>query len=101
MRHFFKLFLSIIAIFITFFLIQVFIQDMNISEESIDVVSDFFPIFVSFSIFALTWYSYSKSKDNHALFMGFIFLVIGLIDFVHMLSLPFMPDLITPNSHEK
>jgi PAS domain S-box-containing protein len=49
----------------------------------------------------MTWFSFGRSRDNHSLFLGAAFLVIGLLDFFHTLSYPFMPDFITPNSKEK
>jgi len=63
--------------------------------------AELFSVLVSFSIFSITWYSYNKSKDNHALFMGAAFIIIGFLDLFHMLSYPFMPDFITPNSFQK
>lgn len=65
------------------------------------LLSELFSVFVSFSIFAVTWFAYSRSKDNHALFLGAAFFVIGLFDIFHSLSYPFMPDFITPNSSHK
>jgi PAS domain S-box-containing protein len=56
---------------------------------------------MSFSIFAMIWFSYDKSKNNHSLFMGMAFLIIGLIDLCHTLSYSYMPNFITPNSLQK
>ncbi len=101
--HVLKLFVLITAIFSLGFFIEEFFEElpMGINEESIEILSDFFTVFVSFSIFALTWFAYGKSRDNHSLFMGGVFLVIGLIDLLHLLSYPFIPDFITPNSFQK
>ncbi|MFA4958091.1 MAG: PAS domain S-box protein [Candidatus Methanoperedens sp.] len=74
---------------------------MNALYEPLHLLAALFAVFVSLSIFAMTWYSYDRSKDNHALFLGAVFLVIGLLDLFHILSYPFMPDFITPNSDEK
>ncbi len=76
-----------------------YVPDLLIDD--FEFSAEFFSIFVSFSIFAMTWYAYSRSKDNHALFMGAIFLVVGVLDLFHALSYPFLPDFITRNSPEK
>ena len=67
----------------------------------IEVLTELFPVFVSLSIFAMTWFAYGKSRDKHSLFLGAVFLVIGLLDMFHLLSLPFLPDFITANSFQK
>ena len=59
------------------------------------------PVFLSFSIFIITWYSYRRSMDNHSLFLGAVFFIIGLFSLFQTLSYPFMPDFITPNSQHK
>ncbi|MFA4935514.1 MAG: MASE3 domain-containing protein [Candidatus Methanoperedens sp.] len=64
-------------------------------------IAEFFSIIVSLSIFSVGWYTYSQSKNKHSLFLSCSFLVIGLIDFMHMLSFPGMPDFITPSSTNK
>lgn len=76
-----------------------YVPDLLIND--FEFLAELFSIFVSFSIFAMTWYAYSRSKDNHALFMGAIFLVVGVLDLFHTLSYPFLPDFITHNSPEK
>ncbi|MFA4935386.1 MAG: MASE3 domain-containing protein [Candidatus Methanoperedens sp.] len=55
------------------------------------ILFELFPVFVSFSIFGMTWFAYGKHRDNHNLFMGAAFLVIGLLNLFHMFSYPFMP----------
>ncbi|MDO8725788.1 MAG: PAS domain S-box protein [Candidatus Methanoperedens sp.] len=67
----------------------------------IEILTELFPVFVSLSIFAMTWFAYGKSKNKHSLFLGAVFLVIGLLDMFHLLSLPFLPDFITANSFQK
>ena len=64
-------------------------------------VAESFSIMVSFSIFGLGWFSYPENKDQHSVFFSTAFIAIGLIDFMHMLAYPGMPDLITPNSANK
>lgn len=70
-------------------------------EESLEILTEFFTVFLSFSIFSITWYAYTRSRDNHALFLGAALLVIGTFDLFHAISYPFMPDFITPNTPQK
>ncbi len=105
LRHVLKLLAIIITVFFAGLIFNRFIEELPgytiPVRDSIEILSDFFPVFVSFSIFSVTWFAFDKSRDNHSLFMGMIFIVIGLIDLCHTLSYPFMPDFITPNSLQK
>jgi signal transduction histidine kinase len=64
-------------------------------------VAEFFSIMVSFSMFAAGWFTYEQSENQHALFLGTAFLAIGLMDFMHTMSVTGMPDFITPNPPNK
>ncbi len=64
-------------------------------------IAEFFSVMVSFSMFGLIWYTYDQSKDRHALFLGTAFLGIGIMDFMHTLSMTAMPAFITPNLPNK
>ena len=64
-------------------------------------IAEFFSIMVSLSMFGVGWFTYDQSKDRHALFLGTAFLAIGLIDFMHTMSMVSMPDFITPNLPNK
>lgn len=66
-----------------------------------EISAELIAAFVSLSVFGMTWFAYGKSKDNHSLFLGATFLVIGLLALFHTFSYPFMPDFITRNSTEK
>ncbi len=91
----------IIGVSLAGYLLVLALNGNEALEEIIELLAELFSIFVSFSIFGVTWYAYGKSRDNHALFMGAAFLVIGFIDLFHTLSYPFMPDFITPNTPGK
>ncbi len=101
MKDALKLSATMILLFFIGYLSQSCIQISGVACDYLDLISELFTVFVSFSIFAMTWFAYSRSRDNHALFLGAAFLVIGFLDFFHTLSYPFMPDFITPNSMEK
>jgi len=64
-------------------------------------LAEFFSVMVSLSIFGLGWFAYNQSRDYHALILSAVFLVIGLMDFMHTLSYLGMPDFFTPNSVDK
>lgn len=64
-------------------------------------IAEFFSIMVSLSIFGVGWYTYSQSKNRHALFLSAAFLTIGLLDFMHTLGNAAMPPFVTPNSSNK
>ena len=64
-------------------------------------IAEFFSIMVSLSMFGVGWFTYDQSKDRHALFLGTAFLAIGLIDFMHTMGMPAMPDFITANLPNK
>jgi hypothetical protein len=64
-------------------------------------VAEFFSIMVSLCVFSVGWYTFDQSKDRHALFLGTVFLAVGLLDFMHALSNAAMPAFVTQNSTNK
>jgi PAS domain S-box-containing protein len=64
-------------------------------------IAEFFSVMVSLSMFGVGWFTYEQSKNQHALFLGTAFLAIGLMDFMHTMGMPNMPDFITPNVPNK
>ncbi len=89
------------SILITGYFFELLFEDIEPLVHNFEILAEFFTIFISFSIFGIAWLAYNRSKDNHALFFGATFLVIGLLDLFHTLSYPFMPDFITPNPPDK
>lgn len=104
---------KIIAIIVAVFFIGYFLEEAidatyshndelkGLIEHNIELLSELASVFASFSIFAISWHAYGKSRDNHSLFLGATFLVVGILSLFHLLSYPFMPDFITPNSSHK
>ena len=95
----------ILAISITVFFIGYGIENFRVGSSRL---SDYFqisiellPLVLTFSIFVITWFVFKRSADNHSLFIGLSFFIIGLFDLYRILSYPFMPDFITPNSLHK
>jgi hypothetical protein len=77
------------------------LNNLQSLEETFEIISELFSVFFALSIFGITWYAYNKSRDNQSLFLGTTFLITGLLILFHLLSYPFMPDFITPNSPHK
>ena len=100
LKHFLKLILIIAIVLSIGYLIEnsPYIHGMF---SPLDLLIEFFFVFVSLSIFAMTWFAYSQNQDDHTLFMGATFLIIGIFELFHILSYPFMPDFFTPNSIQK
>ena len=60
-----------------------------------------FAITISMMVFAIGWSTYNQVRSLSAAFLACIFLGIGLIDLMHVLSYPGMPDFLSPNDHNK
>lgn len=84
-----KLLTVIISVFLTGYLLETYVA--GLLGDYFEILFELFPVFVSFSIFGMTWFAYGKSRDNHDLFLGAVFLVIGFLDVFHMFSYPFLP----------
>src|SRR3970040_2313075 len=100
-RHILKVSAIILGVALAGYLLEMSIEGNEAMDVTLEILAELFSIFVSFAIFGVTWYAYGRSRDNHALFLGAAFLVIGFIDLFHVLSYPFMPDFITRNPPEK
>jgi len=98
MRHYIKLLGIIAAVFFSGYFLEL---AAYAAEEYIEIFTEISIVFVAFSIFAMTWYAYGKSRDNHSLFLGATFLIVGVLSLLHTFSFSFMPDFITPNSPQK
>ncbi len=96
-----KYILKLLAIIIAIFIAGYFIERSAFLDKSFIIINEYFIIFASFSIFTLTWFAYGRCKDDHTLFMGATFLIIGVFELFHVLSYPFMPEFITPNTPQK
>lgn len=88
-EHILKMLTIVASIFFIGYLLESYITDLL--GTFFEILFELFPVFVSFSIFVMTWFAYGKSRNNHDLFMGAAFLVIGFLNLFHMFSYPFMP----------
>lgn len=101
MRHVIKLLTFIVLVFFIGYFLELTVDIAPFLEEYVEILTELSLVFISLSIFAMTWYAYGKSRDNHSLFLGAAFLMVGILSIVHTFSSPFMPDFITPNSSQK
>lgn len=92
---------KLLGIMIAIFIAGYFIERSAFLGNSFIILNEYFIVFASLSIFTLTWFAYGRCKDDHTLFMGATFLIIGIFELFHVLSYPFMPDFITPNTSQK
>ncbi len=99
MKRILKILAIVALLFVAGYFLEKFIPEEL--KNFYEAIAELLTVFVSLSIFAITWYAYGKSKDNHTLFLGGAFLIIGVLDFFHTFSYPFMPDFITPNTPDK
>lgn len=100
-KHAQKILVVIVPIFLLGYSLEFFKNFPVEVGEYFKISTQLLPLVLSFTIFVITWYAYDKSRDNHSLFMGASFLLVGVLTIYHMLSYPFMPDFITQNSLQK
>lgn len=104
MKHALKLLAIIVLVFLAGYFLESAMDDLGVAplvENTVEIISELFSVFVALSIFSITWTGYEKSKDNHSLFLGSTFFIVGILILFHGLSYPFMPQFITPNSLHK
>ncbi|MCX9085764.1 MAG: ATP-binding protein [Candidatus Methanoperedens sp.] len=100
---------KLLSILVTVFLIGYFLQKTidgpgNLQElpgEYLEMTAQLLTVFVSLSIFSITWIASDRNTDNHSLFLGFTFLIVGFFNLFYIFSNPSMPAFFTPNSDNK
>src|SRR3990170_2648497 len=100
-NHVLKLLIVIVSVFSIGYFLENFRHISPLLGDYFEVSTALLPLVMSFSIFVTTWFAYDKSRDDNSFFLGASFFVMGLIQLFQMLSHPYMPDFITPNSIEK
>jgi diguanylate cyclase (GGDEF)-like protein/PAS domain S-box-containing protein len=71
------------------------------SYEPLHTVVEFAAICVAIMVFAVCWATPQHSARFYLVWVGGMFLAVGIIDLAHTLSYMGMPDFITPNSPDK
>jgi len=100
---------NIIGVLLLLISIQVaaaFLPDFEVTQGimawvPLHTVLETFAILISMLVFAIGWSTYHQVRSPSALFLACVFLGIGLIDFIHVLGYPGMPDFISPNNPQK
>lgn len=60
-----------------------------------------FAVVVSALVFAIGWYAYDRERSGNAVILACAFLMVAILDVMHFLSYPGMPEFITPSGAEK
>ena len=100
-NHGLKLLIVMVSVFIIGYILEPFRNISPLLGDYFEVSTELLPLVMSFSIFVTTWFAYNKSRDDNSFFLGASFFVMGLLELFQMLSHPYMPDFITPNSIQK
>ena len=101
--------LKLLTIVVSVFLIGYFLEktidgstDLQVPPvKYLEITAQLLTVFVSLSIFSITWIASDRNIDNHSLFLGFTFLIVGFLNLFHIFSNPTMPAFFTPNSDNK
>ncbi len=100
-NHTLKMLIIIVTVFLIGYFLESFKATSSVLGDYFEVATELLSLVLAFSIFVMTWIAYRKNHDYFSLFLGEAFFIIWLFDTFHMLSLPFMPAFITPNSPYK
>jgi PAS domain S-box-containing protein len=100
-----KLHTIVVSVFLIGFFLEKAIDRSNAFQEPpgeyLGITAQLLTVFVSLSIFSITWIASDRNIDNHSLFLGFTFLIVGFLNLFHIFSSPSMPGFFTPNSENK
>jgi PAS domain S-box-containing protein len=100
-----KLLTIVVSVFLIGYFLEKTISRSNDFQELpgdyLELTAQLLTVFVCLSIFSITWISSDRNTDNHSLFLGFTFLIIGFLNLFHIFSYPSMPAFFTPNSDNK
>ncbi len=81
---------------------EVFNRTLSIEDYLIfHLMAEFASIVVSFAVFTIGWYGYKQRPSARVLGVAIVFLIVGLVDFIHALSLQGMPGFLSPNTADK
>lgn len=100
-----KLLTIVVSVFLIGFFLEKALDRSNdfqeLQGEYFGITAQLLTVFVSLSIFSITWIASDRNIDNHSLFLGFTFLIVGFLNLFHIFSYPSMPAFFTPNSDYK
>lgn len=64
-------------------------------------IVEFASVVVAFSIFGIAWFGQGRKNKPRVIWVSSLFFIVGVLDFMHALSYPGMPDFVTLNSANK
>src|SRR5659263_342563 len=100
-----KLLMIVVSVFLFGYFLEKAIDgsgDLNEPPgEYLGITAQLLTVFLSLSIFSITWIASDRNMDNHSMFLGFTFLIVGFLNLFHIFSYPSMPSFFTPNSDNK
>ena len=77
------------------------LQDFGVSPASFHVAAEMFAVLVSILVFSTGFHIPDKQRGVAPIILAAAFLSVGLLDFLHLLSYPGMPDFFSPNTPHK
>ncbi|MBB5172578.1 sensor domain-containing diguanylate cyclase [Texcoconibacillus texcoconensis] len=88
--------LSILILFLSLLIIALFEEQIAVfynpkNHLSFHIILEFLSIAIAFSIALLAWTIFPQTLSRYRLFMGMLFLAVGLIDLLHTLTYNGMP----------
>jgi PAS domain S-box-containing protein len=100
-----KLLTIVLSVFLIGYFLEIAIdrstEFQELSGAYLGLTAQLLTVFVSLSIFSITWIASDRNMDNHSLFLGFTFLIVGFLNLFHIFSYPSLPEFFTPNSENK
>jgi len=97
--------ISVLALFLlTVFIINPsgnLVNEEWISYALLHVILETLSVIFALMIFGIGWHTYGKMVNTRLLILSCSFLLMGILDIIHMLSYPGMPDFITPSGNSK
>ncbi|MFA7382773.1 MAG: EAL domain-containing protein [Desulfurivibrionaceae bacterium] len=80
---------------------EITLPELGFSSASFNLAVEMFAALVSVLIFSTGFHIPDKQRRAAPIILAAAFLAVGLLDFLHLLSYPGMPDFFTPNTPEK
>jgi diguanylate cyclase (GGDEF)-like protein/PAS domain S-box-containing protein len=94
------LLLACVQIF-TWFMPAVQIAKGLAGYAPLHTILETFAIVISMMVFAIGWGVYKEARSYSSIWLSSIFFGVGILDILHTLSFPSMPDFFTPSDPEK
>jgi len=104
-QNYIKSFHQVLWLLLLLVVIQIavwFLPSLHFAYEApLHTIFESIAVLVSMMVFAIGWDLPSENRNANFIVLAAIFLGVGVLDFIHTLSYPGMPDFITPSTPEK